>query len=52
MIVIRIVCKTEEARDPIAVLTSSEKLAYRHIPLYMRKKTKMTMETAAAGKIK
>ena len=35
--------------DPRQVLTSSEKLAYLHIPLYMRKKMKMMMEPPQPG---
>lgn len=45
------VYRAEDKTDPKQVLTSSEKLAKRHIPLYMRQKTKIVTDTIAYGKI-
>ena len=45
------VYKTEDKTDPRHVLTNSEKLANRHMPLYMRQKRKITTDTIAYGKI-
>ena len=41
----------DDTAEPRQARDNSEKLAYRHIPLYIGKAKKMTMETAAAGKM-
>ena len=44
-------CRTEEIREPAMVRTNSEKLAKRHMLLYMRQKKKMITLTAAQGRM-